>query len=108
MFCAVALCAAADQSGIASWYGFGHQGRLMANNRPFDCRKLTAASWFYPLGTKVIVRHKKREVVVSISDRGPSKDLVARGRIIDLSLAAFKQLDNPKLGLIAVTVEEVR
>jgi rare lipoprotein A (peptidoglycan hydrolase) len=34
--------------GIASWYGEQHQGRIMANGQPFDRRKLTAASWYFP------------------------------------------------------------
>src|SRR6185436_14813375 len=41
--------------GKASWYGEAHRGRLMANGQRFDPDKLTAASWFYPLGTKVRV-----------------------------------------------------
>src|SRR5215468_7676281 len=42
-------------NGVASWYGEEHRGRLMANGKRFNPDKLTAASWFYPLGTKVQV-----------------------------------------------------
>ena len=41
--------------GTASWYGQQHQGRKMANGKRFDRRKLTAASWYFPLGTPLRV-----------------------------------------------------
>ena len=96
-------CQAADH---ASWYGESHRGLPMANGQPFDPDRLTAASWVYPLGTKVLVTHDGQNVVVEITDRGPAKRLYRRGRKIDLSRAAFAKLANPDLGLIAVTVEE--
>ena len=99
------------KAGLASWYGEDHRGRLMANGKPFDPDKLTAASWFYPLGTTVRVTvnspTRRRSVVVTITDRGPSLDLVRDGRIIDLGRAAFKRLAHPDSGLIAVTVHPV-
>src|ERR1700686_3697729 len=69
----------ADQSlklkylGTASWYGKQHQGRKMANGKRFDRNKLTAASWYFPLGTTVRVVNLKngKSVVVTITDRGP-------------------------------------
>ena len=95
-------CQAAEQ---ASWYGKEHRGQLMANGQHFNPDKLTAASWFYELGTKVVVTCADRRVVVEITDRGPSKRLVQKGRTIDLSRAAFAKLASPTLGLIDVTVE---
>ena len=84
----------------------------MASGRRFDPDKLTAASWFYPLGTKVQVTlssttNQRRSVVVTVTDRGPRLDLVEGGRIIDLSLAAFKQLNPPSYGLVPVTVRPI-
>ncbi len=96
-------CQAADK---ASWYGEEHRGLPMANGKPFNPDKLTAASWFYPLGTRVVVTHDDRSVVVEITDRGPAKRLVKQGRKIDLSRAAFAKLADPDLGLIEVTVEK--
>lgn len=101
--------------GQASWYGEAHRGRLMANGQPFDPDGLTAASWFYPLGTKVRVTLRDsasstaspRTVIVTITDRGPAKDLLRSGRIIDLSRAAFQQLAPPNLGLISVSVQAI-
>jgi rare lipoprotein A len=99
-------------SGLASWYGEEHRGKLMANGKRFNPDKFTAASWFYPLGTKVRVTltspaEPQRSVLVTITDRGPAKDLVRDGRIIDLSHAPFKKLAPPYLGLVAVAVERV-
>jgi rare lipoprotein A len=78
----------------------------MANHQPFDPDNLTAASWFFPLGTKVVVTHDDRSVVVEITDRGPTKRLLQEGRKIDLSRAAFAKLADPDRGLIDVTVKK--
>lgn len=95
-------------SGVekASWYGEEHRGLPMANGRPFNPDKLTAASWFYELGTRVVVKHRGRSVVVEITDRGPAQHLVRDGRKIDLSHAAFARLGNPQHGLIEVTIKK--
>jgi rare lipoprotein A len=81
----------------------------MANGKPFNPDKLTAASWFYPLGTRVRVtvsdRLPQKSVLVTVTDRGPALDLVREGRVIDLGQAAFKRLASPDLGLIQVTVQ---
>jgi rare lipoprotein A len=97
------------KSGVASWYGESHRGKLMANGQKFDPAKLTAASWFYPLGARVRVTLKDldRSVVVTVTDRGPARSLVQDGRIIDLAQAAFAQLTNTRAGLVPVTVEPV-
>jgi len=102
----------ASAAGVASWYGEDHRGRLMANGKQFNPDHLTAASWFYPLGSKVRVTLKgpgnqSRAVIVRITDRGPAMDLVREGRIIDLTYAAFQRLSSPERGLIAVKVEKV-
>jgi len=102
------------QSGFASWYGEDHRGRRMANGKRFDPDQLTAASWFYPLGTRVHVVLKTdprvlnpqppRSVWVTITDRGPHHRLVREGRIIDLSYKVFRRLADPGFGLIEVLV----
>jgi rare lipoprotein A len=97
-------------TGVASWYGEEHRGRLMANGKRFNPDKLTAASWFYPLGTRVRVTLRSesatpRSVLVTITDRGPAKELVRDGRIIDLTHTAFKRLGHPAVGLVGVRVE---
>jgi rare lipoprotein A len=99
-------------SGLASWYGEEHRGKLMANGKPFDPDQLTAASWFYPLGTKVRVTLETapgtiRSVVVTITDRGPERRLVLDGRVIDLARAAFEKLAPTGAGLVRVTMQPV-
>lgn len=80
----------------------------MANGEKFDPGKLTAASWFYPLGTRVKVTlcsapdGVQRSVTVTITDRGPAHYLVREGRVIDLAHAAFEKLAPDNLGLIPI------
>ena len=87
--------------GIASWYGEQRQGRKMANGKPFDRFKLTAASWYFPLGTTIRVVNVKNgeSVVVTITDRGPNFRL---NRILDLSEAAADRLGYVGEGLTPV------
>ena len=91
----------------ASWYGEQHPGVCewpMANC--FNPDQLTAASWLYPLGSRVMVTHASRSVVVEITDRGPAKRLVNEGRKIDLSRAAFAKLAPTDAGLIEVVLRK--
>lgn len=87
--------------GTASWYGIQHQGRKMANGKLFDRHQLTAASWYFPLGTtlRVVNVNNGQSVVVTITDRGPNHRL---NRIIDLSEAAAEHLDYVGKGLTTV------
>ena len=72
----------------------------MANGERLNDQVFTAASWDYPLGTKVEVtriddRSRKPvlpSVRVIITDRGPARRLVSQGRILDLSLKAAQTL----------------
>lgn len=92
--------------GIASWYGVQHQGLKMANGKRFDRRKLTAASWYVPLGTvlRVVNLENGRSVTVTVTDRGPNLRL---HRILDLSEAAARQLGYIDKGLTKVFVSPV-
>jgi len=89
--------------GVASWYGKQHQGKKMANGKPFDRHKLTAAAWNIPLGTVVRVVNLKNgnSVNVTITDRGPHPRL---SRAIDLSEAAAIELDYIHTGLTQVFI----
>ena len=56
-------------------------------------------------------RHKTvdgREVICEVTDRGPAKRLVKKGRIIDLSKRAFSEIANLEQGLVEVQIEEVK
>jgi peptidoglycan lytic transglycosylase len=92
--------------GIASWYGQQHQGLKMANGKRFDRRKLTAASWYVPLGTvlRVVNLENGKSVTVTVTDRGPNLRL---HRIVDLSEAAARELGYIEKGLTPVFVSPV-
>ena len=89
--------------GTASWYGEKHQGRKMANGKLFDRHKLTAASWYFPLGTTIRVVNLKNgeSVIVTITDRGPGMHL---HRLLDLSEAAAQRLNYIGQGLTSVFI----
>lgn len=89
------------EEGIASWYGGKFHGRNTANGELYDMHKKTAAHKTLPLGihVKVVNLSNGKEVVVRINDRGP----FVKGRIIDLSFAAAKDI-----GLIDPGTTKVR
>jgi rare lipoprotein A len=78
------------ESGVASWYGPGFDGRRTASGETFDMRAMTAAHRQLPFGTilRVTNRDNGRRVEVRINDRGP----FARRRILDLSYGAAEAL----------------
>jgi len=94
-----------DQIGTASYYARNFQGRKTANGERYDLNRLTAAHRTYPFGTSLLVTHlgNGRNVVVRVNDRGP----FARGRIIDLSLAAARRLDIVRSGTARVRIEVI-
>ncbi len=106
----------AGEVGTASWYSYescvkeGTNGRITASGERFDHEAFTCASWFYKFGTTLRVTNLKnnRATLVRVTDRGPSKRLVSRGRIIDLSKGAFRQIASLKEGVIPVKVEVVQ
>ena len=97
-----------NQRGLASWYGHGdgYHGKITANGERFDKNKLTAAHFNLPFGTKVRVHNLQngRKVVVRINDRFPVETL-RKGRIIDLSYGAAKELRMVRDGIVSVFLE---
>lgn len=79
------------ESGIASWYGPGFQGKKTANGETFNTNGFTAAHRTLPFDTEILVKNVSngKSVTVRINDRGP----YAKDRIIDLSKAVAKKLD---------------
>ncbi len=96
------------QRGLASWYGKGdgYHGRRTASGERFDRDKLTAAHFNLPFGSRVRVRNlnNDRKVVVRINDRFPIQTL-RKGRIIDLSYRAAKELRMVEAGVVPVILE---
>jgi rare lipoprotein A len=93
--------AASAQSGIASVYAYN--GGKTASGERMSNGALTAAHRTLPFGTMVRVTNARsgRSVVVRINDRGP----FVRGRVIDLSPAAARELGFS--GVVNVTLDVV-
>ena len=91
------------QEGLSSWYGKKFDGRPTASGEIFDMYGLSAAHRTLPLGTKVRVTNldNDRSVVLTINDRGP----FVRGRILDCSYGAAKDLGFVGQGLAPVRIE---
>ena len=94
------------QTGTASFYGGKWHGRKTANGEIFDTYKLTAAHKTLPFGTRVRVTNLSngKSVIVRINNRGP----YSKGRIIDLSQAAFSKIENMSKGVTKVKLEIVK
>jgi rare lipoprotein A len=87
-------------SGMASYYG-NESGSRTASGQRFNQNALTAAHRTLPFGTKLRVSHGGRSVVVTINDRGP----FVRGRVLDLSTAAAREVGLTGAGVGRVTAE---
>ncbi|MGH8645658.1 MAG: septal ring lytic transglycosylase RlpA family protein [Gammaproteobacteria bacterium] len=92
-----------QQTGKASWYGPGFHGEQTANGEIYDQNEHTAAHRSLPLGTDVEVTNVKtgKSVELRINDRGP----YVKGRVIDLSRAAAKDLGIKEKGVATVNIE---
>lgn len=85
--------AAASSRLVASWYDCAKpkqcsKSKRTASGERFNPNAYTAAHRSLRFGTKVLVTHKGRSVVVRINDRGP----FIRNRHIDLSKAAARKI----------------
>ena len=102
-FMLIAITAHAQQKGKATFYSKRATGARTASGERLHHDSLTCAHRTYPFGTllKVTNLNNGKTVVVRVTDRGP----FAKGRIIDLSYAAAKQLDMLCAGVATVTVE---
>ncbi|NTU97315.1 MAG: septal ring lytic transglycosylase RlpA family protein [Chlorobiaceae bacterium] len=92
--------------GTASYYADQFQGRRTANGETFNMHELTAAHRSLPFGTwvKVTNMNNGKDVIVRINDRGP----YVKGRIIDLSIGAAKELGIVHSGIVKVRLEAFR
>jgi rare lipoprotein A len=93
------------EKGIASWYGKKYHGRRTANGERYDMHAMTAAHKRLPFGTLVLVKNldNGKKTRVRINDRGPFK----KGRIIDLSYAAAREIGMVHDGLARVRIKVV-
>jgi rare lipoprotein A len=91
------------EEGNASWYGIPFHGRHASNGEIYDMHKLTAAHRTLPFETMVRVTNltNGKSTVVRITDRGP----FVENRIIDLSMAAAREIESIGPGVVPVHLE---
>jgi rare lipoprotein A len=91
--------------GEASYYGNELAGNRTASGERFDPHALTCAHRSLPLGTVLRVTNLSngRSVLVRVNDRGP----FTRSRILDMSLAAARDIDMVRAGKALVRIEIV-
>ncbi len=89
-------------SGMASYYGRELAGNRTASGERFDPDGMTAAHRTLPFGTRVrdTTMANGHSVVVRITDRGPW----GRGRVIDISHAAAKEIGMHRSGTARVSM----
>ncbi len=94
-----------EEVGIASWYGAQHHGKRTASGEIFDMNRLTAAHRWLPFGTRLLVtnRDNNRTIELRVNDRGP----FVKGRILDVSYAAARQLGALGSGTFAVRLRVI-
>ena len=97
--------ALAQNKGKASYYGNKFHGRRTSDGSRYHKDSLTCAHRTLPFGTLLKVRNQKngREVVVKVTDRGP----FGPGRIVDLSMAAAREIGMVQQGVVPVEVTRV-
>jgi len=110
--CSTSQASANDQwvghaeTGQASYYADRYIDRHTASGELYNAGEDTAAHRTLPFGSLVKVTNVKngKSVVVRVNDRGP----FVRGRIIDLSRAAFERIGHASEGLLHVEIEVIR
>lgn len=94
------------QVGEASWYGKKFHGLKTADGEVYNMYGKSAAHKVLPFGTIVKVENlsNHKSTIVRINDRGP----FVKGRIIDLSYAAAKEINliGPGTAKVKITVLE--
>lgn len=94
------------QKGKATFYSKRATGARTASGHRLHHDSLTCAHRTYPFGTMLRVTNIEngKSVVVKVTDRGP----FSRGRVIDLSWRAAKELDIVAKGVGTVRIEPWR
>lgn len=89
-------------TGQASYYANSFAGKRTASGEAYSPGAMTAAHRSAPFDSRIRVRNlgNGREVVVRVNDRGPW----AKGRVIDLSYAAARQIGLHRSGTARVSL----
>lgn len=95
----------AKKTSYASYYHDKFNGRKTASGEVFSNSKFTAANRTLPFGTEIRVTNLNngKQVIVTVNDRGPFHS----SRALDMSKAAFDEIDGTAKGTIPVEYEIV-
>jgi rare lipoprotein A len=93
------------QQGKASFYAKKFTGRRTANGERVNPNAFEAAHRTLPFNTLVEVTnlHNNRSIIVRINDRGP----FSRGRVLDMTYAAAKELGFIGRGVAKISLRVV-
>lgn len=92
--------------GKASYYAGKFIGRRTASGEIFSSLEYTCAHLTYKFGTRLLVTNIRngKSIIVRVNDRG---GFAKYGRIIDLSMAAFKEIAHTGIGVINVKIQKL-
>jgi len=92
-------------NGVSSWYGPNFHGKQTSNGEVYNMHARTAAHKTWPMDTMVKVKNLQngKSTIVRINDRGP----FVRGRVIDCSYTAGKEIGHDKMGIAKVSLQVV-
>ena len=95
-----------SEVGMASWYGKDFHGKRTSSGTPYNMYSYSAAHKTLPIPTYVKVTNLEngKSVNLRVDDRGP----FSKGRIIDLSYQAAKDLGVIAKGTAKVKVEALK
>jgi rare lipoprotein A len=96
--------------GFASYYTVKSSSEWTASGERYDENAFTCAIWNVPFNTIIKVTNivNGKFVLVRVNDRGVAKRLLKKGRIIDLTPRAFKELAPLSQGLVRVKLEVIK
>jgi rare lipoprotein A len=92
-----------EEVGDISYYAEDFHGKPTANGEIFDMNKVSAAHPKFPLNTIIKVKNLKngKEIIIRVNDRMPPNP---KGRILDVSKAAAKELDFINDGVVKAKI----
>ena len=91
-----------EEEGLASWYGEQFHGKKTSSGEIYNMHGFSAAHKTLPLGTTIEVTNmlNGKTVRLIVNDRGP----FIRGRVLDLSYAAARELECVEQGVVPVKI----
>jgi rare lipoprotein A len=85
----------------ATFYGKWHHGKITTSGEIFNMYKMTCATKYFPIGTKLKVTNPEnnKSVIVKVNDHKKYYNT-----LLDLSEYAFRKIGNTEVGVINVKV----